>query len=154
MASFATDFVKMVITNSAGGIEGDIKWARLTNIGPEQFTQRWTNLSRTTYSFVGGQFNNMIILSLAIYWLYRSSLWKPESILILAFLSIGIIPFLIGDWIIQTRIFYDIPFQIPAALGLAYIKRGGNGLFLPICIWLLVISIRASSNFYLIPPPS
>ena len=154
VASFATDFVKMVITNSAGGIEGDIKWARLTNIGPEQFTQRWTNLSRTTYSFVGGQFNNMIILSLAIYWLYRSSLLKPESILILAFLSIGIIPFLIGDWIIQTRIFYDIPFQIPAALGLAYIKRWGNGLFLPICIWLLVISIRASSNFYLIPPPS
>jgi len=112
-------------------------------------------LMRTMYSFVGGQFSNFIIFTLALYWLFRSNLREPSSIFLVIFLSIGILPFLLGDYIIQTRVFYDIPFQIPAAIGLAFIGKqdiGGIVVVLPICLWLFDITIMDVSNFYLIPP--
>ena len=63
----------------------------------------------------------------------------------------GIIPLFFGNLVIQTRVLYDIPFQIPAAIALTYImKKHTNGtmMILPICIWFFAISIRAVSNFF------
>jgi hypothetical protein len=74
------------------------------------------------------------------------------------FLSIGIVPLFFSDWILQTRVFYNIPFQIPAAIGLYYIMRQqqqmmkGIMTLVPICIWLIAISIVNVSNFYVVPP--
>lgn len=155
LSSVVIDVVRMTITGSAGGIEKDMEVAKITGAGPEQFTLRWSNLTRTIYSYVGGQFSNFIILTLGLYWLFfRSSLREPSSIFIIIFLSIGLIPFLVGDYLIQTRVFYDIPFQIPAAIGLSFIRKRAIGgiMLLPISIWLIGMSIRAVSNFYLIPP--
>jgi len=66
----------------------------------------------------------------------------------------AILPLLFGNGSIQSRMLHDIPFQIPAAIGLTYLKRHANGTFmiLPICIWLLAMSVRAVSNFYCISP--
>ena len=155
LASVIIDVARMTITGSAGGIERDIEVAKVTGAGPQQFALRWINLMRTMYSFVGGQFSNFIIFTLALYWLFRSNLREPSSIFLVIFLSIGILPFLLGDYIIQTRVFYDIPFQIPAAIGLAFIGKqdiGGIVVVLPICLWLFDITIMDVSNFYLIPP--
>jgi hypothetical protein len=111
-------------------------------------------LLRTMYSYVGGQFSNFIVFALGLYWLFRSNLREPSCIFLMIYLSIGLLPFLLGDYVIQTRVFYDIPFQIPAAIGLAFIrKQAPNGLIvaIAICLLLLDISIMAVSNFYLIP---
>jgi hypothetical protein len=147
------DVTRMSIAGSAGGIEQDIGFAQ-RGAGLEQFTLRWINLTNTIFSYVGGLFSNFIIFSLGLYWLFRSNLQDPNTIFLFVFLSIGLIAFLVGNLIIQTRVFYDIPFQIPAAIALACIRKQYNGalISLPICLWLIAITIRDVSSFSLALP--
>jgi hypothetical protein len=147
--SVVLDIVKTSITGSMTGIEKDIEFAKATATGIEQFAVRWNNLTRSVYSFLGGQFSNFIIFSLGLYWLFRSNTRNISSIFVIIFLSIGLIAFLIGDYRVQARIFYDIPFQIPAAIALSLLwscVRGGL-ISIPICIWLLGLTVRTVSNF-------
>jgi hypothetical protein len=154
LSSVVIDVARMTITGSVSGIEQQIEIASLTEVGLKQFALRWSNLIDTTQNYHGGQFSNFIILMLVLYWLFRSNLREPSTILLIIFQSIGIMPLFFGDWLVQSRVLYNIPFQIPAAFGLAYIKKEVNGtiILLPICIWLIAISIRAVSNFYLVLP--
>lgn len=149
LSSAIINIGRIIITGIADNIQRDIGEIAHNTAGPEQFSLRWSNLLRTAYSFVGGQFSNFIILALGSYWLFRSNLSEPSSIFLIIFLSIGIIPFLFGNWLIQTRVYYDIPFQIPSALALSFINKQRNGfvMLLPICILILAISVRAVSNF-------
>ena len=150
LASVIIDVAKTTITSSSSGIEKDIKVAKVTGVGPEQFALRWSNLLRTIYSYVGGQFSNFIIFTLGLYWLFRSSIREPATIFLITYLSIGLFPFLLGDYRIQTRVFYDIPFQIPAGIALYFIRKQALSsiMSLPICIWIIGTSITAVSNFY------
>jgi hypothetical protein len=116
-SSIVLDVVKTSMTGSLTGIEKDIEFAKATGTGLEQFAIRWSNLTRSVYSFVGGEFSNFIIFSLGLYWLFQSNTCHISSVFLMIFLSMGLIAFLIGDYRVQARIFYDIPFQIPAGLG-------------------------------------
>jgi hypothetical protein len=144
----------MVMLGSSGGIERDLELA-YNSMGLNQFAQRWDILIDVIQNIVGGQFSNFVILALCIYWLFYSDMREISSIFFLVFLSIGIIPPFFGDWAVKTRIFYNITFQIPAAIALTSIKKQHNGiiLMLPICVWLVAISVRAVSNFYSIVSP-
>jgi hypothetical protein len=151
LASVIVDVARMTLEGSAGGVEEDIEVAKVTGAGPEQFTLRWSNLLRTMYSYVGGQFSNFLVFALGLYWVFRSNLRDPSTIFLMIYLSVGLLPFLLGDYVIQTRVFYDIPFQIPAAIGLAFIRKqtsGGLIVAIPICLLFADISIMAVSNFY------
>jgi hypothetical protein len=149
LSSAIINIGRMTVTGSTNSLQRDVGEIAHKTAGPEQFTLRWSNLLRTEYSFVGGQFSNFLILVLGLYWLFRVNLYEPSTIFLIVFLSIGIIPFFFGNWIIQTRVFYDIPFQIPTALALSFISKQRNGfiVLLPICIWILAMSVRAVSNF-------
>lgn len=149
----AIDLVRASITGSSGGIEDDLSLAERL-VGPDQFTLRWNNLTYATTTFVAGIFSNAIILGLGLYWLFRSNMKEPANIFLIIFLSVGILPFLFGEWVIQTRVFYNIPFQMPAAMALFWIRNQTSGGLktLPIYIWLITIAIIAVSNFYLILP--
>ena len=155
LSSVIIDIARIFVTGSASsGIEQDIIKAR-GGASLSQFALRWNNLNYTVNTYVGGQFSNFIIFMLGLYWLFRFNLYQSSSIFLVVFLSIGIIPLLFGNWVIQTRILYNIPFQIPAAIALTYIRKSyanGTLIIFPICIWLLAIGIRAVSNFYLIFP--
>jgi hypothetical protein len=154
LSSVVIDVARMTITGSVSGIEEQIKIASLTGVGLTQFALRWSNLIDATQNYYGSQFSNSIVLMLGLYWLFRCNLREPSTILLIVFLSMGVVPLFFGDWLVQSRVLYNIPLQIPAAFGLAYIKKQANGtiILLPICIWLIAISIRAVSNFYLILP--
>jgi hypothetical protein len=125
-------------------------------VGLKQFTQRWGNLVYATHDYLGGLFGNFIILILGVYWLLRFDIKETSNILLVIFLSVGIFPLYFGDWVVQDRVFYNIPFQIPAAIALSYLSRRDNGstIMLSVCIWLVAMSILAVSNFYLIMPAS
>jgi hypothetical protein len=151
--SVAVDAIRSNLTGFSGGIESDIGSAHASGLG--QLSLIWENLTDTTQNYSGGIFGNFIIFSIAVYWFSRSNSRDISSIFILIFLAIAILPLLFGDGTIQSRMLYDIPFQIPAAIGLTYyLKKRPGGMFmiLPICIWLLAMSIRAVSNFYFISP--
>jgi hypothetical protein len=151
LSSVVIDIGRMTITGSASGIVNDINIAR-GGVGLEQFAVRWSNLIDVTQIHLGGQFSNFLLLVLGVYWLIHSNFRQPSSILIVIFLSLGVMPLFFGDWITQSRVFYVIPFQIPAAITLTYLKKQANGniILLPICIWLIAVSIRAVTNFYLV----
>ncbi|AIF82364.1 hypothetical protein NTE_00282 [Candidatus Nitrososphaera evergladensis SR1] len=151
LSVIAIDIVRVNITGSTGGIEKDLELAYRA-IGVEQFALRWSNLNYTANSFVGGQLGNFIIYAFALYWLFKVRI-ESQTILLLIFLSIGLIPVLFGNYVIQTRVLYDIPFQIPAAIALSNINKKVNVIStLLFVIILFNISIIAVSNFYLVLP--
>jgi hypothetical protein len=149
-STVVVDVVRMNLTGSTGGIERDIQAYNYYGVGPKQFFMRWNNIVDTTEHFHGGLLANFIILGLGLYWLFRANHTEPHNIFLMIFLSVGIMPLFFGDWLVQTRVFYNIPFQIPAAIGLNYIKQQSKGtmILLSVCIWLTAVSIVSVSNFY------
>ncbi|MDQ6862292.1 MAG: hypothetical protein M3044_00565 [Thermoproteota archaeon] len=145
---------RTIAIGSSGGLLQDVSKAQ-AGLSANNFAARWSTLKDTVFVYLGGQLSNFIILFLGVCWLITSKFQQLSSLFIFIFLSIGIIPIFFGDQLTQGRILYDIPFQIPAALGLARLtKQRGNVLLVPICIWLVVLSVRAAANFYLVPSPS
>lgn len=116
--------------------------------------QSWENLTFATLIYVGGIFSNFIIYILAIYWALRSSLKDHSTIFLFIFLSIGIIPIFIGDEVLKARLFFDIPFQIPAAVALTHMMKTYNGKMMAfsVCIWILFVAVRTSFHLYIILP--
>ncbi|HEY7078347.1 MAG TPA: hypothetical protein VH500_01520 [Nitrososphaeraceae archaeon] len=147
--SIIVDIAKIALTRSAGGIEQDISIARSQEVGVGQLPIRWNNLIDTTEIYYAGAFSNVIILALGLYWLVRSDVHETTNIFIIVFLAIGILPLFLGNWLIQSRVFYNIPFQIPAAVGLFYIKREKNGLMIIISLSILLIAIAVRNLSFL-----
>lgn len=176
LSPVAIDAIRTAITGSIGGISSGLQFAPELTTRPGgggtsssvyapqsslgQLASFRSNILDTTEHYLGGLFGNFIILALGIYWLFKASRSEPYNTFLMIFLSIGIVPLLFSDWILQTRVFYNIPFQIPAAIGLYYIIRQrqqqqmmkGIMTLIPICIWLVAISIVSLSNFYLVEP--
>jgi len=136
---------------SSTGVLQDFAKAE-SGLNSENFGNRWPTLNWVSNVHLAGLYGNIIILGLGLIWLYYLKFNRVSSLLMVVFLSIGIVPIYFGDIITQARILYDIPFQLPAALGLLYLsnKHGKNGtsLVVPaICIWLIVTSVGLITNF-------
>jgi hypothetical protein len=154
ISTVALDVARTSFTGSTGGVIQNLNIPG-TGIGSEEFSKHWKTLVETVHISVGGMFSNFVILGLCLYWLFFSKMQKTSDTFIIIFMSVGILPLFFGDWIIQTRILYNTPFQIPAAIALARISNRGHmfRVFLPaIVIWLVAMSVTSVSNFYQIPP--
>jgi hypothetical protein len=147
--SVGVDYLRIIVTGYPGGVEKDLGLASGGGAGQQQLLLIWQNLTETTQNYSGGQFNNFIILTLGIYWIFRSNSREISAILLMIFLSVGIVPLLFGNTTIQTRFLYDVPLQIPAAIMLTYImkRRNGHQIAFPTVIWLFAMSFKALSNF-------
>ncbi len=147
------DVSRTLITNVNGGIMGDTSLAS-TGAGIGQLFLSWNTLTDTMQNYAGGLLGDFIIYALVIYWLIKTDLRNPLGTFLGVFISIGTLPLLFGNGVIQSRVFYDIPFQIPAAIALSYVSKRKNGLLLvlPICIWLVAISLKMVTNFYYVSP--
>jgi hypothetical protein len=148
--SIIVDIAKVAIIGSSSGIVKDVLIAGGGGVGLKEFALRWSNLIDIVQNWYGTQFSNFIILTLGVFWLWFSNFKRQVNIFIVIFLSIGLATLFFGSALVQGRILYDIPFQIPAALSLTYIKKqpGGTLVFLAICILLVSISIRTVMNFH------
>lgn len=149
--SISFDVGRTTITGASGGIEQDIGLAiEDVKINFDNFATRWSTLSYNTTIILGGMVGNFIILTLALYWLFWSKLREPHNIFLIIFFSVGFIPILLGDWAIQNKILYDIPFQIPAAIALIQISKQikANTVLIATCICLFALAVRDASNFY------
>jgi hypothetical protein len=146
--SVAIDITRVGITGTTGAFESDSALALSQGAGLDEFRKRWSNLTETIWTYYGGLMSSFIMYSLAIYWLIRSNIREVQSIFIMTFLSIGILPIVFSGWVIQSRVLYDIPFQIPAAIGIYFMTklRFGSFLIIPVCIWLVALSLWAVTN--------
>ena len=148
LASIAIDVGKETLTDSAGGIQKDISIAN-AYAGTENIFVIWQNLRESIQVFAGGQFSNILVLLLCVCWLVRSGFNSTRDIFIGVFFSIALFPLLFGSEIIQSRVLYNIPFQIPAAIGLMYFfnRPYGKLIVLAICIAIFAMAVKSVSNF-------
>jgi len=146
--SVVIDISKSIFTDSVGGIEQDVLIAG-TKIGTENVFTLEKNLIESIQLFAGGQFGNILILSLCVCWLLMSKLYSMPNIFIGVFFSIALLPILFGEDVIQTRILYNIPFQIPAAISLTYFinRPYGKPIILSISILIFAMSVKSLLNF-------
>ena len=115
-SSIAVDVLKSSWTGSSTGLEADVSIGFGHGLGISQFSNRLGTLAETVQTYYGGAYANIAILGLVMYWLVRSNLRELANIFIMIFLSTALIPLFIGDYVLQSRVLYDIPFQIPAAI--------------------------------------
>lgn len=146
--SFMFESVRITYTKNAGVIR-DINYANDQGFGIHDFSTIWNNLITSTQTYLAGQFGNSIIYFLVVYWLFISDFKNKSNIVILVFLFLPMIPILFGDSVTMSRVLFEIPFQIPAAIALTYImNHRSKTLAFVICLWLFAIGVRSSSNFY------
>jgi len=153
--SIVFDIARISLTgSSSSGVHDSISVFNFA-FSVEKIANMWNNLFYMVQIYVGGIYSNFIIFALGLYWIIRSRLKDFVTIFILVFLSIGIIPILFGNDMIQARTLFEVPFQIPAAIAMFQIMRnvkGGNILVVSICAWMFFIAVRTSFNLYLILP--
>jgi hypothetical protein len=146
--SFGIELYKTIFMQQSGLIK-NVSFASNQGLGFHDLPTVWSHLVALTHTYLAGQFNNSIIYGLVIYWVSNCTIKDKSNLIIIIFLSILIMPILFADPEVISRVLYEIPFSIPAALALVQIKKNhGNLLFLAICLWLIALSVRSSSNFY------
>ena len=138
---FFVDLLRSYLVGLASGLERNALIAESFNFGLSQLGASWSNIVRTVEVHLGGIFGNVVILSLALYCTVRLKYKTVPGIFVIVFLSLGILPVLFGDKIVQSRVIYDIPFQIPAAMALTYIFNSRTGKLITITIALSLLSI-------------
>lgn len=121
-SSIAVDILKSSVTGSSSGLDADVSLGK-KGLGIGQFSERLKTLADTVQTYYGGIYANIAILGLGLYWLIRCSSRHLASIFLLIFMSSALIPLFIGDWVLQSRVLYEIPFQIPAAIALLFIWK-------------------------------
>lgn len=128
-----------------------------SSISPDQFAIRWANLNTTFRLYVGGFLTNSVLLVLLFLWTLKSDYKHDSDRLLLSMLFVGILPILFGNHLVQTRILYNIPFQIPVSIIMykIYTKPGllyGKPLFFALLIMQFNYVLRAMANMNLVIP--
>lgn len=121
-----------------------------------EFRNRWINFPTFMHYYVGGIFSNLAFLAFTVIWSIYAKINNTFDRIILASLLAGAIPIIFGDFVLQSRIFYDIPIQIPAAIAIyRIVNKQGLGTkfakisFLLITIHFTIYAIRTLSNLTL-----
>ena len=129
-----------------------------TSIGYDEFTKRWDNLNSTFHWYVGGFLTNSAVLLLVFLWTITSNYKNHFDRILYSMLFISILPVLFGDVVVQARIFYDIPLQIPASIMMYRIyKNPKKSTFEKPLLFALILmqfnyALRAMANMYFVPP--
>lgn len=152
LPSVLADLSRLFLLNSSG-VKQELSFAAEREVGIHGISTIWNNLIDTTHLYVAGQIANPIILLLVIYWLYSAKIKIHYTIFLIIFFSLFALPLLLADGTIQSRFFYEIPFQIPAAIALIALRQR-MGIYLPfaICLCLIVMSVYMATNFVLVIP--
>jgi hypothetical protein len=150
LPSVIIDIIRMLVLDTSG-IKQEMGFALQRDVGIHGLSTIWHNLIATTHLTLAGQIANPIILLLVIYWLSTAKMKEKYAIFLIVFFSLFTLPLLFADQQIQSRFLYEIPFQIPAAIGLTILKnRIGNYMTFAICLWLIVLSAYTAANFVLV----
>ena len=147
---FPMDYAKSSYFSTPAATASDSAIA--TNIMPQDTNTRWDRLFFTMSSYVGGFLSNPALLLLAVIWIVKADLSKGLERLLISMFFISALPIAVGSVEFQTRVLYNIPFQIPALLALYGAKfRSRTSLILLIAIVLsfATYAVSAMANLYL-----
>lgn len=149
--SMIFEFIRL-ITNVNAGIVRDVSFAYSQGVGFHDIQYIWNMLVESMTSFLGGSFGDPLMYFLVIIALYYFKVRGIGNILLVVSVSMLAITILFADTTILTRVLYELPIEIFAAIGLYKIYLRSNPLvFSFIILLLLAISIRTVSNFHFSP---
>jgi len=128
-----------------------------TTIGYDEFAQRWDNLNSTFSWYVGGYLTNSAVLLLVFLWAVTSNYKNHFDRILYSMLFVSALPILLGDIVVQARIFYDIPFIIPATIMAYKIYKNPKVRFGKLLIIALIFiqfnyALRAMANMNYVSP--
>lgn len=130
-----------------------------SSISDDYFAKRWFNINYMFRSYIGGFLTNSAMIALALIWAIKADYRNRFNVVILSSMFLVSFFFLFGDTVAQSRIFYNIPLQIPAAIVVANIINGSylssfsyqSRMLIAIMIILHMANyaLRSLANFYL-----
>jgi len=104
LVSVVVDVQRSFWSDASGGIERDLEvFSDNEKFGFQNIPLTGQNLSFVTTILLAGQISNFIILGLCLYWLFRSDIKQHYNILIIIFLSVGIIPIIFWKYFSSTE---------------------------------------------------
>jgi len=122
------------------------------------FRNRWLNLPTFMHYYVGGFLANAAFLAFTVLWTLQAKFENTFDRVLLAALVVGSIPLVFGDVVLQSRIFYDMPVQIAAAIAIfrlvnstKFNSRYSKIAFLLLTIHFAIYAIRSLSNLVFNP---
>lgn len=126
-------------------------------LGLGEYAVRWNNLDTAFKIYLGGYLTNSAILLLLLVWALKASYQNHSDRFFLSMLFVSILPILFGDFVVQSRIFYNIPFQIPASVMLYKIYNSprisfGKPLVYATILMQFNYALRAMANMEFVPP--
>lgn len=142
---------------ASGNVAGFHNFMDLYNNDFEEFTWIFLDL----FDFVvlvshGGLFSNIMIPFLCIVFIFSLRRQHHNIFIycIVVLLALATLTIFFGELEFKTRILYNIPFQIPAAIGLFVLHERTKKMLVTAACSLLIVaySLHALTNFYLIPP--
>ena len=150
--AFSIDLARSSYFSTPAAIESDS--ALSENILPQDTSGRWDRIYFTMSSYVGGFLSNPVLLLLGLLWMVKADLSKGFDRLLLSMFFISAIPIMFGSIEFQTRVLYNIPFQIPALLALYAYGGVKSGLFRSLLIaaviaTLATYTLHSMANLYL-----
>jgi hypothetical protein len=133
-----------------------------TNTGQNFLDSRWFNINNTFRFYLGGFLANTMLMGLAMVWAFKANYKNHFNAVILASIFIFSAFFFLGDEVTQSRIFFNIPLFIPAAIVLSNFitgkyfssldSRTRSLIVVLIFLYLGNYALRSLANFYLIVP--
>ena len=151
-SSIAVDLIESSWTGSSTGLGVDVSVGLSHGFGISQFSERLVTLSDTIQTYYGGVYANIAILGLGLYWLVRCQTRELTSIFLMIFMTTALIPLFLGDYVLQSRVLYNIPFQILATISLyVVVERNGKMIFIAILLIMFFLSFHVLTNLGYIP---
>jgi hypothetical protein len=144
------DLSKSYSIGLTSGFQHDIGIAQSNKL---ELFDRWGTIVGTVQVHLGGIFSNTIILILALYTAIFLNCKNVAYLFIMVFLAVCILPLFFGDRVVQSRVLYDIPFQIPAGIALSnlLISRNGRLRSIAFSVCIFAISFYTMSNLSVAP---
>lgn len=112
-----------------------------TSISSDYFAERWFNFNYTFRAYLGGFLTNPVMTLLALIWALGADYKSRFNVIILSSIFIASFFFFFGDTVTQSRVLYNIPSHIPAAIVLARILTGRYLGFLPFLTRSVLVSL-------------
>ena len=154
-AVYAAVFVLRILLGSTGLFD-TVFGREDVSLSYREFANRWSNFPYFMHFYVGGFLANAAILVFAFVWTLYSKYEKTFDRILLAALFAGALPLVFGDEVLQSRVYYDMPVHIVAAIAIWRIlnRNDVNPLFAKTAFSLVTIhfaiyAIRSLSNLNL-----
>lgn len=158
-ANVGIDLAKSSLLGSVSGISENFEIAT-TAISEKEFEHRWQNLQYAFRFYLGGLFTNLVPLVLALIWCIRASYKKTFDRMILSYIIVGSALVILGNYVVQVRVLYDMPFPLVSSFVIYGLVEGPHKekkaihqfLALVIIIHFFNYVFRSLANLYLIAP--